>query len=158
MFVCSVIELLSGVYIFPSGFFNAILFVITSKEGRLNVLEVLSYVLIRVRYNWRALWPWASMYKKRNSNSSQPIDDIILSNKEQIVAVNSTYPPIESNSILEPTTETQVTVETFDANESRAESSFGGGGSDFNNLDLLTLPESESINALVRNSINVNNF
>lgn len=150
------------------GFFNALLFVVTSTEGRHNVVVACRYL---TRY-WRVvltyLCPCCVGNKKRNDSNVDSAEmtsnitaDGFLKTDARGLREGLTTSGFDS-SALESSGFRQTSVDRYGVSEIRFESSFSVdengdrmslGSKVPDQLDLLTVPEDTTIHILVRNSL-----
>ena len=154
------------------GFFNALLFVVTSTEGRQNVVIAWAYLSRYWRMTINCLCPWFSNEKKRsdsNMDSAEMTSNItgegyfnsLKGDQNGLREVLNTSAFDSSAMGHESSTNRQTSSDRYGVSEVRIESSFSedehGNRLSFSrpqDLDILTVPENITINNLVRNSIN----
>lgn len=154
------------------GFFNALLFVVTSSEGRQNVVQAWNYLCRYYRLMLAALCPCTQKAKKRNDSnidsaemtSGTTADGFLNSlKKENQNGLRDVLNTSAFESSTMPATSEAHTYGDYGVSEMQIESTFSleeGGHRlsskdvrDPNHLDFLTVPENVTVHALVRNSI-----
>ena len=152
------------------GFFNALLFVVTSTEGRQNVVIAWVYLSRYWRMLMQFLCPWCVSEKKRtdsNMDSAEMTNNItgeeyFNSKKGQngLMEVLNTSAFESSATGHESSTNRQTSTDRYGLSEVRIDSSFSvdenGERLSYSrpeDLDILTVPENVTINTLIRNSV-----
>lgn len=153
------------------GFFNALLFVVTSTEGRQNVFVAWAFLS---RY-WTSvllrLCPCCSEIKKRcdsNMDSAEMTsgkvgDGFFNSLKGErglqeclntSVIDSTTMGPVSESQNHRPSDLYRLSEVRFDSSFSMDENAHRNSGDCRGDLDILTVPENVTVHTLVRNSLN----
>ena len=154
------------------GFFNALLFVVTSTEGRQNVALAWNYFTRYYRLVLTTLCPCTKEAKKRNDSnldsaemtSGMTADGFLNSlKKDKQNDLREVLNTSAFDSSTVAATSEAHTYTDYGVSEMHIESSYSmeeGGHRlsskdvrDPNHLDFLTVPENVTVNALVRNSL-----